>query len=198
MKKLLLVFCIFLFLNCSSFAQDQICSTTAQNIVLRGFRLGMTETEVKKRYPKISFSKDSEVVGLSYSNISRSSSDFEEVFTEDEREGLSSVDLTFFNKMLSEFRITYDGFTEWDSLEEFTDISTKAFNLPLSTNWQKYNRISLKLVCKDFYIISTLEPKLGRYELQKPKLYFSFNDFKEKLETQKKTQKEEQKKVFKP
>lgn len=198
MRNLFWVSFALLFFVGISVAQGQVCTNTGQSIDLRGFKLGMTETEVKKRYPKISFSKNSDVVGLSYSNISRGSSDFEDVFTEDERKGLSSVDLTFFNKILSDFRITYDGFTEWDSLEEFTDKSAKALSLPLSTNWQKYNRISLKLVCKDFYIISTLEPKLGRYELQVPRLFFSFSDFKEKVETQKKIQKEEQKKIFKP
>jgi hypothetical protein len=188
---------LFLF-SSSLIAQNSFCAVAGQSVSVRGFRLGMTETEVKKRYPKIDITKDLDVVGLSHSSISKPSSDFEEVFTEEEREGLSSVELSFFNKTLSEFRITYDGFTEWDSLEEFTNSSAKALKLPLSVNWQKFNPISLKLVCKDFYIISTLEPKLGRYELQKQKLYFSLNDFKDKLETQKKNQKEEQKKVFKP
>lgn len=198
MSKFIFVLSILFLLTSSLFAQNSVCTATGQSIKIRGFNLGMTEVEVKKKYPKIEIFKSSEVIGLSHSAVSKSTSEFEEVFTEEERKGINSIQLTFFDKILSEFRITYDGFTEWDSLEEFTNASAKVLSLPLSSNWQKFNRISLKLDCKDFYVLSTLEPKLGRYELQSSKLFFSYFDLKEKLEAQKKNQKEQQKKVFKP
>lgn len=197
MKNLFLLFLLLLFSE-SLFAQNSACVLTGNSVTIRGFRLGMTEAEAKKRYPKIEISDDINVVGLSYSTISKPSSHFDEVFTEEESEGLNSVELSFFDKKLSEIKVSYDGFTEWDSLEEFTDASAKVLKLPLSPNWQKMNQLTLRLNCNDFHVISMLAPKRSNYELQISKLFFSLDNFKDNIEARKKSQKEEQKKVFKP
>lgn len=196
MKRIFLVLIFELFLTTFSFGQ--LCSNSPQSVVVRGFYLGMTEDAAKKRYPKIIFFKDLDVVGLTSWTLPPSGSS-DDIFTESEREGLESVQLKFFDKKLSQIKIVYNGFTEWDSLKEFTDASSKALKLPLADGWQKTSdENSIKIVCKDFYVISHLEPVRGAYELQEPSLFFSFNDFETKLDARKNSQKENQKKIFKP
>jgi hypothetical protein len=110
----------------------------------------------------------------------------------------ASVELTFLDKQLALIKIAYDGFTEWNSINEFIDTTSKQLKLPLSENWQVIKKNTLRLDCKDFFIISNLDPKLGRYDLQKPSLLISTNNFDAQLEEREKTKKDRQKQVFRP
>lgn len=196
MKILFLTISLLVIFVTVSFGQN--CQTASQSVVVRGFSLGMTEESIKKRHPKIEFFKDLDVAGLSsWTSSSAGSSD--DIFTEAERENLELIQLTFFDKKLSQIKVVYNGFTEWDSLTEFTDASSKALKLPPSTSWQSISdKYAVRLDCQDFYVVSKLDPARSNYELQEPSLFLSFNDFATKLEGRKKSQKETQKKDFKP
>ena len=96
MKNLLLP--IFLLILSSTLsAQNSACTVSGQSITIRGFRLGMTESEATRRYPKIEIYNQNDGNGLSTSNISA----LGEIFTESERDGLSSVFLWFLDKKLA-------------------------------------------------------------------------------------------------
>lgn len=196
MKFSILLLCfVFLFVK-PLLAQE--CQNVAKSVLIRGFSLGMTEGIVKKRYPKIEFFKDLDVVGLSSWTMPGSGSS-DDIFTEAEREGLESLNLTFFDKKLSQINIVYNGFTEWDSLSEFTNASSKSLNLPPSVNWKRTDdKNAIRIDCKDFFVIARLEMPRSRYELQEPSLFFSLTAFESNLKNRKNTQKEEQKKIFKP
>lgn len=188
---------IFL-LNTVLFVQAQTCTSASQNLVIRGFRLQMTESEAKRRYPKIRIFQNQDGNGLSTAGIGFPYQDFDEVFTEVERKSLSSVELTFLDKQLALIKIAYDGFTEWNSINEFIDTTSKQLKLPLSGNWQVIKKNTLRLDCRDFFIISNLDPKLGRYDLQKPSLLISKNNFDAQLAEREKTKKDRQRQIFKP
>jgi hypothetical protein len=198
MKKLSFLITTILLLISSSFGQEYRCPATSSSVVIRGFRLGMTETEVKRRYPKIQIFKDLDNNGLTLINIDGSSYDYEEVFTESERKGLRFVSIKFLDKKIVRIGIDYDGFTEWNSTKEFTDAISKNLRLPLADKWQKLNEKSFQLSCGDFFIISKLEPKSGTGSLQKPSLLLSINDFDKIIKEGVEDRKERQRKTFKP
>lgn len=197
MKKSFLLISFLFFLSSSLIGQNKECSVIGKDVTLRGFKLGMSEEEAKHRYPKIEiFQKEGKsvstaIIGTGYTSL-------EQVFSESEREGLSSVELTFLNKALARINVAYNGLTEWNSVNEFTNASAEQLKLPLSSQWKKTDTISLRLNCKDFYIVSRVEPKLGKYELQKPILFFSINDYAQKLKAIEESNMEKQKDHFKP
>lgn len=177
---------------------QNVCSALPQNVGIRSFKLGMTEAEAKRRYPKIQIWRDTNNIGMNYSVIGQSYTPLDEVFTESEREGIEYVELYFLDKKLARFRIAYDGFTEFDSITEFTNSIVKTLKLPSADKWQKEKENSLRLNCSNFYIISRLEVKQMASELSKPSLFLSINDFEKTLEEWKKTEKQKQKETFKP
>lgn len=196
MKNLFLLFNFILLLGSATYGQN--CQALSQNVVVRAFSLGMTEAQVKKRYPKIEFYKDSGVVGVTKWSGERPTS-FDDVFTETEREDLARVELTFFDKKLSRIKIIYTGFIKWDSLAEFTDVSAKVLKLPPAADWHKTDdEESIKIECKDFSVVSKLELPRSQYELQEPSLLFTLNSLESDLKNKQKALEDSQKREFKP
>ncbi|MDQ4119833.1 MAG: hypothetical protein M3209_00015 [Acidobacteriota bacterium] len=199
MKIIVFTFLLLLFIPVISKAQEsKTCSASPQSIIVRGFKLGMTETEVKRRFPKISIWEQSGDTGLTYVAEQMSSSSFRETFTEADREGISAIDLNFIEKKLARIAIKYTGFTEWKSITEFTDAIAKSLKLPLAINWQKLDDEKLRVSCNGFFAEVHFTPKLSPYILQAQSLTLSISDYENILKQREQTKNERQKQVFKP
>lgn len=197
MKRILSVITSLLLLTLTYNAQTGICTNSSQSIQIRGFRLGMTQSEITRRYPKIEFYSQDDGNGLTTSSTGISPS-LDAIFNDTEREDLKSVVLSLLDKKLQQIEIAYNGFTEWNSLKDFTDAIARNLKIPLAVNWQPLDKTALRLNCKDFFIIVRLEPKRGKYEVQNQSLLISTNDFQSQLDAREAQKKERQQKTFKP
>jgi hypothetical protein len=167
---------------------------------LLGFKLGMTIPQLKQRYPKLfeeyNFDPDTngylelDLTGFYDSRLSK-------FMNETERKGLDGLKLAFLDDKLVKMRIVYDGFTEWDSVDEFLNSIAKNLKLPV-TGWKNTSDKTRQLDCSGASLEVRLDPKLGQYELQKPSITFVEQGIDDVLKERERTKKDRQRREFKP
>jgi hypothetical protein len=147
-KKLILtvLVCIFIISSCK---KENVCSLTPeQSPEIRGFKLGMSYDAIVKRFPEackpyiekqgkfnVNFyfghgekstceADDSGIAG--YNLLHENHSDFD---------GVKNVELSFSNKLLSDFTIQYDKSTDSNIKSTFEEKTIESLDLSKWTNW---------------------------------------------------------------
>jgi hypothetical protein len=180
----------------ASLAQSAGCPS-GSSVVVRGFKLGMTESDVLRRYPKIEIYDQKTGNGVTTSSSGQSPA-LDAVFSEEVRKGIGTIDLVFLDKKLAKIEVAYDGFTEWVSMTEFVNAIAGPLKLPEAVSWKAEDKRTLKLSCSDFEATIIWEQKRSQYEVQKQVLILSIAKFKDVVDSREKNKNESQKKVFKP
>jgi hypothetical protein len=122
---------LFLFVLCwTTSAPAQQCSLKLDQLVtaaeLRGFRLGMTFDEVKKRVPQVRFGHADEF-GVTKTSISPS---YDLRFDQASFADVRTISLDFLDGKLTTLWIGYERSFKWPTVEEFVGGISKSLNLP--------------------------------------------------------------------
>lgn len=201
-----------LFLFCSMitalpFAGGQIkeCPLTlAQSPTLRSFRLGMTKREIARLHPKIGAKGhpwyDVEYTGYSQA-VFEDRSAVEEYLPEIDITSISSIKLGLLDDRLAKLHVTYDGFTEWENVEQFLSAIITSLRLPATSHWRNTDSGSYQrrqLACGEFVVEVELLPKLSEDSLPQPSITIASTGLVAELENRESGRKEKQRKIFKP
>lgn len=143
-----------LFFPCAVSAQDVPCrlklSDLPQAAELKGFRLGMTMDEVKKRVPQVQFGNPTDV-GVSKTSFSPGygprldQSTFQDVRT---------ISLDFLDVKLNSLWIGYENTFKWQTVEAFVKGISQSLGLPNA--WVTWKVRGQQLKCADFQITVSL------------------------------------------
>lgn len=166
---ILLTVCVF---DCR--AQTNTCTLTSGQLPeVRGFKLGMTFTELKNHHPNLPAGV-ADVYG--YAVIDISESYLHEYLRAQDAEGLDGVRLAFLDGKLVKFRITYSGLTRWNDTDEFLKVLIANLKLPAAPAWQVIDPATRQLDCDGNSIQVKLEPAQSRFENQGPSVAFVLNN----------------------
>jgi len=117
--------------------------------VVRGLRLGMDKAEVKKEYPKMTFTLDpvtSSGVALSH-----------QISNPRYQSDIDRITVTFRNDKVFSILFIYDGIIDWDSTKEFADKVSESLKLPKATMRRRDGGIVYYSVnCGEFVVRSRI------------------------------------------
>lgn len=156
----LILFSLSVFVSCNKNSDEYVGTTTikSENVCtlkpeqmpeVRGFRLGMTYDELKKRFPNICPLRDKstehsiKLYKPSKNNSSDSSKECWEVSIEShpELEGVSEIRFTLWKGILERFLIEYDGTNDEKFDFTFRRTMKEAMGLTQFTNWNAANDV---------------------------------------------------------
>ncbi len=185
--------------------QSSQCSLKIDNSpTVRSFKLGMTVQELSSKNPTLKAPElkllEPDVNGFASVTLNKSvAPTLEEYLPKIDVSGVGNISLSFLDNRLVKLRITYDGLTsEWGNVATFLPAIADSLKLPEPSNWRTTDKITRALDCDNFTVTVRLEPKLGRYEVESPSVTFSEAGLNEILQKRKETEKERQRKLFKP
>lgn len=162
---------------------------------LRGFRIGMSIAEIKKRHPKFE-PGEGDVDGYFGQSLWWTNAELAEVGPED-RAGATGIELGFLDSKLIQLKVKYDGFSEWGDIGKFTAVMIERLKLP-SEGWEVVDPKTRKLKCTGFTIKIKLDPKQGQYELEAPSVVVVDDNAVSEVIARQKSRKERRQRTFKP
>lgn len=113
---------------------------------MRGFRLGMTQNEVKLRVPQVVFGHGDEV-GVSKTTINP---DFDPKIEKASFNGIRSVSLDFLDARLTSLWFGYDSSFRLKTVDDFVEAISASLKLPAA--WQPWRGRGQQLRCADFSV----------------------------------------------
>lgn len=145
MKQIYILLVLFLLYTMPTSAQK--CELTSSKFpALRGFSLGMKQTDIEKTYPKLKFN---DTLNFFYPNAKFATISANELLPQF-RNDVDVIQLGFLNKQLIDLEISYS--IVWDDLKEFGTKIKQSLNLPVEF---EYNSIGI-ILCRDFSISISL------------------------------------------
>ncbi len=155
------------------------CSVKLSDLpTLRGFRLGMTKSQVQKEYPSMKITTDRII-----------SSGFMFGYQIDNPDYAVNIDrivVAFRNEKVFSVLLTYTDTVNWDSAEEFADKISKSLNLPKARERKGTGGVFYSVNCRTFLVRT-------RINSQKQPILFLTTDPNEMWETT-----QQKKDAFKP
>lgn len=138
---------LLLFSAHTSPAQETKCNLKLAQLPsapeLRGFHLGMTVDEARKRVPTLVMGQPDEF-GLASTSVNP---DFDNKLDKQSFEGVRTVTLDFLDGRLTDLWIGYHGSEKWKSLDAFVAIVNRSLGFPDSWRTNTHGR---QLACEDF------------------------------------------------
>ncbi|HYX71994.1 MAG TPA: hypothetical protein VE732_04430 [Nitrososphaera sp.] len=178
-------------------AQSGPCPLTIEQLPeVRGFKLGMTLEQIKKRHPNFRVPAPDQT---GYSEIEHHISHFmsygeESVINEADRKGLQSIKVAFLDNKLVKLRVTYDDSVEWENVTEFFKAISNPLKLPEISQWDRRDKDTLQLSCDD----NTIQISLKFSPSATPSITFAQHGIDRIRLGRERASKEKQKQDFKP
>jgi len=178
-------------------AQESTCKLKlADAPVLRGFRLGMTVDDLKKRYPKF-HPATADPDGYVHQGFFIGADELSEMSAAD-RDGLGGLVFSFFDDKLMEFELDYNGFTAFGSIGAFVDAISTKLKFPGGAAWQEVDPKTRRLACDGFTATIKFEKKQSKYETETQALIITDDHSAKLLKERKANGPEQRRKIFKP
>ena len=132
------------------FAQDTKCTLKLSELPdapeLFGFRMGMTNAQVKARVPQVAFGQVDDF-GVSKTTINP---DFDPTINKASFGGVRSVSLNFLDGRLNSIWLGYDGTFKWQTVPDFVTGISQSLHLPDA--WKQWKVRGQQLNCADFQL----------------------------------------------
>ncbi|MGB9181814.1 MAG: hypothetical protein WCB68_21465 [Pyrinomonadaceae bacterium] len=147
LSKTFFIFVFLLFSASTSIAQEPKCSLKLAQLPdapeLRGFHLGMSVDEARRRVPTLILGAVDEF-GLASTSVSP---DFDNKLDKESFDAVRTVSLDFLDGRLTDLWIGYHGSEKWKNLDDFVSIVNRSLGFP--NIWQT-NSHGRQLACEDF------------------------------------------------
>lgn len=180
---------------------DEMCrAVVLRGVSLRGFTLGMSEAEVRRRLPRLRVTAGR--YGLSSGTVlfgGRAAGPPPEL------KGVAGVAFTFMEGRVARILVGYDDSIRWDSLDEFVGRTAEALRLPKA--WPAYRRAdnapSRGLVCDDVSLVTHFANPYATHKgpiltLEDRAAFEVFAQHVSAAEEQRRRAEERKKRTFKP
>ncbi len=132
------------------FAQDTKCTLKLSEVPdapeLFGFRMGMTNAQVKARVPQVAFGPADDF-GVSKTTINP---DFDPKIDKTSFNGIRSVSLDFLDGRLTSLWLGYDATFKWQTIPDFVQGISQSLRLPDA--WRPWKIRGQQLNCADFQL----------------------------------------------
>ena len=144
--------------------QDDRCTTKLSNLPaaaeLKGFQLGMTIDQVKKRVPQVLIPPPNPL-GVTKTTINPF---YDPRIDTSTFEGVRTVSLDFLDGVLTSLWIGYDSSPKWPAVENFVQGLSQSLRLPHA--WTSAKSHGLQLKCADFQMTVTMVARGPSFRIQ--------------------------------
>jgi hypothetical protein len=147
----------------AKYNSERCSSETIQRINVRGFYLGMSMSQAISKFnysPKDVkfFSKQARVPNRF--GVYKLSAPSDRLKDKTKAENVNSVSFTFLNMRLAHFSINYNA-PEWENVNQFVNKLSDFFKLPQSQFWEKTNLDSRSILCGNYLVGVSINPKIN-------------------------------------
>jgi hypothetical protein len=121
---------------------------------IRGFKLGMTLEDIRRRHPKFKIPEPDETgyAEMTYSVSYYLSYGEESLINEEDRKGITGIKVAFLDGKLVRLRIIYDDSVKWKDVPEFLQAMIRALKLPDAKFWINHDADTAQLNCNNVVV----------------------------------------------
>ncbi|HSS18994.1 MAG TPA: hypothetical protein VLL54_02870 [Pyrinomonadaceae bacterium] len=153
MKVLSTIALVVVLCAASVAAQDTRCTLKLAELPdspeLFGFRMGMTDVQVKSRVPQVAFAKANDF-GVGKTSISP---DFDPSIDKASFNGVRTISIDLLDGQVTSLWYGYDSSFKWHTVPEFVEGISRALRLPDA--WTEWKSRGQQLTCSDFQLTVT-------------------------------------------